>query len=481
MFYSLKNRLIAIFVLLLVLSSGTLSYFLFNESRLIIRSYIESSALEKMDQYGSFIDMALLQIYDFSSLVFNSDMVDKWDAAISDPALPDGKKMLSNIQLSTFLTQTTNNYSGVSSVSIYRNNGLRVGTDNQVAMHPEFRKETWYADFVKYGSRWVSAHSDPFELYRERNSVVSLLLPIGSFEPSLTRNVMKINVSSNFFLEPLKRIHLGESGTIYLLDQDGRPVLEQPDFKLHGRADRQVELIRQNPFASEGVVYLSNENNQTDILVFKKLKVNNWLLVGIVPEEDLYAKFIDLRNTVIVFSSLLLIAAILAAIWLSHGISKPLSRLAMAMRSVQKGDFAAAEKRIPAQDSVRNEVGYVTATFRNMVLQLKHHIKTEFELKLLRQQAEYKALLMQINPHFLFNTLELLSSLAIQRRTEDTVSIIGSLGKMLRFSLRTDDDIIPLPDEIKYLEHYVSILQIRFRDRLIYVRHRRGAGQTFDR
>ena len=99
-------------------------------------------------------------------------------------------------------------------------------------------------------------------------------------------------------------------------------------------------------------------------------------------------------------------------------------------------DFDGAENRIPADEKVRNEVSYVTTTFRNMVSRLRYHIKTEFELKLLKQQAEYKALLMQINPHFLFNTLELLSSLAMQQRTQDTVRVIEALGKMMRFSLK---------------------------------------------
>jgi two-component system sensor histidine kinase YesM len=105
-------------------------------------------------------------------------------------------------------------------------------------------------------------------------------------------------------------------------------------------------------------------------------------------------------------------------------------------------------------------------TFRNMVGQLRRHIKTEFELKLLRQQAEYKALLMQINPHFLFNTLELMSSLAMQKRTEDTVGVIESLGKMLRFSLRISDDVIRLTEELSYVQDYLSILEVRFGDKL---------------
>ncbi|WJH35073.1 hypothetical protein N6H14_02850 [Paenibacillus sp. CC-CFT747] len=120
MFYTLRNRLIAFFIVLLALSFGSMSYLLFKESREIIRAYIESSALEKMDEYGSFIDSALRQMYDASSLVFNSPTTKNWDLTLSDPAMPDGEKMLANISMSQFLTQATNNYSGLSSITVYR-------------------------------------------------------------------------------------------------------------------------------------------------------------------------------------------------------------------------------------------------------------------------------------------------------------------------------------------------------------------------
>lgn len=464
MFYSLKNRLIASFVVLLVLSFGTVSLLLFNESRSIVRSYIESSALEKMDEYGSYVNMALNQIYDLSSLVYNSDVTKSWDIALSDPSLSSGEKMLSNIELSRFLTQTTNNYSGVSSVSIYRPEGLWISIGNQVVADKEFLEEPWYKDFMQNGNHWVSAHNDQVESRQSKPyQVVSLLLPIGTFEPSLYKSVMKVNVSVDFFLEPLKRIHLGDSGTIFLLDQNGLPILSQHEYASDPETIRNVEAVK-TVRARQGVLYVPNDRGMNDIVVYKKL--NQWLLVGIVSEQDLYAKLYTLRNSIILFTTLLLLCAILVATWLSHGITKPLSRLASAMRSVQKGDFAHAESRIPADQIVRNEVGYVTSTFRNMVEQLRHHIKTEFELKLLRQQAEYKALLLQINPHFLFNTLELMSSLSMQQRTGDTVKVIESLGKMMRFSLRSSEDLVPLQEELTYLKHYVSILQIRFGERL---------------
>jgi two-component system sensor histidine kinase YesM len=466
MFYSLKSRLIAVFVLLLVISFGTMSLLLFNQSRAIIRDYIESSALEKMDEYASFIDMATTQMYDLASIVFNSDAVKTWDSTLSAPSLSAGEKMLANINLSQFLTKATNSYSSVSSVSVYREEGLWISTDNQVVSDSSFLSAEWYQDFIRAGNHWDPAHLDVVEVSRSKPyPVVSLLLPIGTFEPSLAKAVMKVNVSADFLLQPLNRVHLGDNGTIFLLDQQGRPMLSQTEYDSKPEAVRKVEEIQAGS-SPQGVVYLRNERGATDIMVYKKLKLNHWLLVGFVPEEDLFARLINLRTSIVIFSTVLLVCALVAATWLSYGITKPLSALALAMRFVQKGDFASAEQRIPPKGTVRNEVAFVTSTFRHMVSRLRQMIKTEFELKLLRQQAEYKALLMQINPHFLFNTLELMSSLTMQRRTDDTVHVIESLGKMMRFSLKISDDLVPLAEEMAYLRHYVSILQIRFGDRL---------------
>ncbi|WP_159886915.1 sensor histidine kinase [Paenibacillus puerhi] len=466
MLYSLKRRLIVFFVALLLVSFGTMSVLFFTESRSIIASYIESSAYEKMEEYGSFINMALVQMYDLSSIVFNSDTTKTWDNALSDPGLSEGEGALANIQLSQFLTRTTNSYSIVSSVAIYRKDGLSVTADNQIMTDPSFKQAAWYQRFYSHGERFVPAHQDPLEVRRSKPfDVVSLLLPIGTFEPSQARSLMKVNVRADFFLAPLNRIHLGEAGTIFLLDQQGQSILNQQEYASYPEAAEQVEQIRAGS-GQQGVLHIKNAQGSQDILVYKKLKPNGWLLVGLVPEADLYGKLYKLRTTMLLLGTLLLIGAIAAATWLSYGISRPLSRLASAMRYVQMGDFDGAESRISSEGQVRNEVGYVTATFRNMVSRLRQHIQTEFELKLLRQQAEYKALLMQINPHFLFNTLELLSSLAMQQRTSDTVSVIESLGKMMRYSLRSSDDLIRLEEELTYVRHYVSILQIRFGERL---------------
>lgn len=466
MFFSLKSRLIAFIVVLFVLSFGTLSYLLFSESRTVIRSYIESSALEKMEEYGSYVDMVQMQIYDVASLVFNSDMAKNWDNAMRDPNLPEGEKMLANLAMSRFLTQATNSYTSISDVSIYRRSGLRIGSENQVANDPSFLQESWYNNFLTSGERWLPAHTDQHERVRDHgNPVVSLLMPIGTFHHAAAQNVMKVNVSEAYFLEPLSRIHLAKNSTIFLLNEQGSPILSQQAHELGTGALAEIDRIRNGPIKS-GVVYLTNHEGQRDILVYKKLGRTGWMLAGLAPEKELYSSLHKLQSTIMVVTVVLILASLFAAAWLSYGVTKPLTRLALAMRQVQRGAFDQAESLLPPDKNVKSEVSYVISTFRYMVSRLRQHIQNEFELKLLRQQAEYKALLMQINPHFMFNTLELVSSLAMQRRTDDTVRVIEDLGKMMRFSMNTSDDRVPLAEELAYVRRYISILQTRFGHKL---------------
>lgn len=74
---------------------------------------------------------------------------------------------------------------------------------------PSFSDQAWYRNFRHDSVRWAAAHTDEVEIRVRENfhPVVSMLMPIGTFEPSLARNVLKANVSASYFLEPLNRIH----------------------------------------------------------------------------------------------------------------------------------------------------------------------------------------------------------------------------------------------------------------------------------
>ena len=163
---------------------------------------------------------------------------------------------------------------------------------------------------------------------------------------------------------------------------------------------------------------------------------------------------------------MLLILVIIVALWLSTGITKPLSAMARAMRHVRNGQFELAMKDMPKVRSRQSEVDYVAGVFEQMTRQLKYLIETEFETNL-RRKSEYKALLLQINPHFYNNTLEIISGLAAMKREDLVMDATEALGKMMRYSLSLDTDLVQVSEELGYIRDYLFLLKLRHEDHLM--------------
>jgi two-component system sensor histidine kinase YesM len=95
---------------------------------------------------------------------------------------------------------------------------------------------------------------------------------------------------------------------------------------------------------------------------------------------------------------------------------------------------------------------------------LKNLIETEYEANLRQKDAEYKALLLQINPHFLNNTLEIIGGLAMQGKNKQVMDVSIHLGRMMRYSLNTHSDVVNLGEELKYIRSYTEIVKLRYED-----------------
>jgi two-component system, sensor histidine kinase YesM len=149
---------------------------------------------------------------------------------------------------------------------------------------------------------------------------------------------------------------------------------------------------------------------------------------------------------------------------LSSTITRPLGNLAKAMGYIERGDFTGAKRFMPTIKSYNDEVGYLINVFDRTIEQLKKLIETEYEANLRRKDAEYKALLLQINPHFLNNTLEIIGGLAVQGKNREVMNVSVYLGRMMRYSLNTKSNVVKLGEEVSYIKSYTDILKLRYED-----------------
>lgn len=159
--------------------------------------------------------------------------------------------------------------------------------------------------------------------------------------------------------------------------------------------------------------------------------------------------------------------SVVFAFWISQSITKPIEGLVQSAKQIAKGNLEIEVSRYQAKD----EIGILEQTFYQMVQDLKDLISKNMkavESARLVKELELKALQSQIKPHFLFNTLNVISKLAYIEGAEKTSELTVSASNLLRYNLRSLDQPVPLADEIEHAKEYFAIQKARFRDRVIF-------------
>lgn len=161
------------------------------------------------------------------------------------------------------------------------------------------------------------------------------------------------------------------------------------------------------------------------------------------------------------------IMSIVFAIWLSRSIILPINKLIYMAKQIGKGNFEVG----PFTTSTKDEVGILGEIFNEMMHNLKILMSKNLEIvekDRLVKELELKALQSQINPHFLFNTLNVISKLAYIEGAEQTSDLTISASNLLRYNLRKLDEAVTISDEILNAKEYFSIQKARFRDRVSF-------------
>ena len=184
-------------------------------------------------------------------------------------------------------------------------------------------------------------------------------------------------------------------------------------------------------------------------------------LIAVFNTEGLYREFNSTRLTLITISIFCALIFIIISIFLSSYLTKPIILLSKKM-SVRNGDNK-VDKEIYLNRT--DEIGILYNEYQRMIDELNHYIKNELEYKLITLDSQMKSLEAQINSHFLYNTLESINSIAELEEIESISTMSLALGDMFRYSIKTTSELVTIADELKHVNNYVSIQQIRFDNR----------------
>lgn len=265
----------------------------------------------------------------------------------------------------------------------------------------------------------------------------------------------------------------GSVDKMFIVDKEGNNIVNCGEEERAVTAKFREEALGNNNAVCESVLYGSKEYLGT----FTVIKANEWRLYSLKSKTGLLNNLEALRTFIIIIMLIGIAVSILAIIILAYSITSPMNKLDKIMRQAIRQDF-----HVKFSYPYKNEVGNLADSFNVMIREIDNLI-TELNLSIealkeekenvknvqkLKRKAELKALQAQINPHFLYNTLNAITWQAADQGASDISILANSLGKFFRLSLSKGNEIITLRDEIEHVRSYLNIQRIRYKSKLNY-------------
>ncbi|MCM3270677.1 cache domain-containing sensor histidine kinase [Paenibacillus elgii] len=198
-------------------------------------------------------------------------------------------------------------------------------------------------------------------------------------------------------------------------------------------------------------------NKQKYLLVYSYDAVSRWYLVGTIPYELLNKETKQILPYIVLVVGLCLLCSLLLAFLISTSISTPLQRLTESMKQVSTGNF-----QVRIQDPSNDEIGFLTGKFNLMIEQLRDLIDHTRQEQIKKREIELQMLQAQINPHFLFNTLNCLKWTAAINHVPVVSDGLTALAELLRHTMVDKKEFIPLRSELANVDNYLIIQRLRF-------------------
>lgn len=360
-------------------------------------------------------------------------------------------------------------YPQIRSVAVLPEHGKAVVDDTSLrgapsGFDPEERFRSWYAVTPPDGRiTWSPTNLSG----QKERSVITLARKIRGLASYVPNGVLLVEIRAQELEKIWQPLDLGQDAFFFIQDENGQTVYRQertvPGEELPADLLEQVHL---NPNRT----VISKLDGVSRMFVSKSSDYSKWSLVISVPLEELREPVSAIRTTTLTVGLLTLCAALLLALRFGRSITQPVRLLKDGMRDMEKGNW----RQLPSLNR-QDELGGLIHSYNLMVTRLREMIQRVYEAELTtsraalelretlleRHKAEFQALQLQINPHFLYNTLETIKCYAVVQDSEEITEMVEAMAFMLRYSIQANIEEIRVANELRHVLSYMTILKHR--------------------
>ena len=353
--------------------------------------------------------------------------------------------------------------SDIRNVGIISKNGRMLINDGSKSVNQDLDLNTqeWYATALEKpnGPILTSSHVQHI-ISGERPWVITLSRGIRDRSGSGEKEgVFFIDLNYSAISGLCDQSTVGTKGYAFILDAKGNIVYHPQQQQLYN--ELQTENISLIMDTDEDTV-LTGTGNDGKLYSISRSEKTGWTVVDCTNVKELLSKSRQAQSVYVLTAIILVIVALLFSRFMARSITLPIQKLRDSMNKVQEGDFSVSDVVVDS----KNEIGSLTKSFDVMTHRIHELMEQNVHEQEEKRKSELKALQSQINPHFLYNTLDSIIWMAEGKKNEEVVLMTASLARLLRQSISNEDEVVPIANEVEYARGYLTIQKMRYKDKL---------------
>ncbi|WP_171028928.1 sensor histidine kinase [Vagococcus zengguangii] len=417
------------------------------------QKFLEYTQQQVVSQVAKHLDSYFHSTMNITNTLY-SQSINKWDLTENyDDMLADFNK------------QKMLNQEYLTSISLFdRYGNLIVSTNgDEIRSSYDVATQSWFYQAI---SNVENGHFNPpfvENLFKNQEEefpwVFSLSQAVIYRDQHLTKQgVLLINMNRSKIEQICKNVDLNGSGYLFLMDKEGHIIYHPQENLLNSDlANENIEKIVTYP---ESVVD-EKYGNEPRVVIKKMLGYTGWNLIGISPKQVSPSLY---KNQMVWLLCLVSIILLLMVNYvLSKLVTKPIADLELAVEKIEK-DIDDVDFKIKGTSEIR----HLSGTLHSMALNIQELMKVSIRNEQKKRKSEMAVLQAQINPHFLYNTLDSVIWMIENHKYQEAINMIMALAKLFRISLNKGKDIVTIEQELTHVDNYLKIQSIRYKQRFSY-------------
>ena len=336
---------------------------------------------------------------------------------------------------------------------------LRLKDNSDVLEKDFFKKSMAESEYINFSMPHIR---DLFDRNESSYSwVISLSRAVEvTDEGKATQALLLINLNYRYFEEIFSNVNLGNGGYVYLTNDRGDIIWHPKQNEIY--SGRFNEDNKYAATLKDGIT-VENLRGKNITLNVRTIGYTGWKLVGVTPSAALGIDGIKFRFFVLFVADLFLFLLAMINAFISDKISNPIKSLDGSVREIESGNLD-----VEIVPSGSYEVEHLGKSIKNMLGRIKVLMSDLVAEHNAKRKSEFDTLQSQINPHFLYNTLDIIVWMIENENSDKAVNIVTALAKFFRISLSKGKNIITVKDEVEHVRNYLMIQNMRFKNRFEY-------------